>query len=58
MAKPQEANAFLKRATKMGLEQMLNDANELLKMDLTEAQRITNEEMKLQLEQHLKEVIA
>lgn len=56
MAKIQEPSAFIKRATKMGLQQMLHDVEKLLSVDLTEAQRITNEEMKAQINKYLEEL--
>lgn len=57
MARVSSENQFLKLAQKMGLEQMLKDVNTLLKFEsLTEAQRITNEEMKAQIEKYLEEL--
>lgn len=57
MARASSENQFLKLAQKMGLEQMLKDVNTLLKFEsLTEAQRITNEEMKAQIEKYLEEL--
>ncbi|MEC0265172.1 hypothetical protein [Paenibacillus anseongense] len=56
MAKATTENQFIKRATKMGLEKMLADLNELLSQDLTEGQRVTNEEMKTQILQYLDEL--
>ncbi|WP_310194311.1 hypothetical protein [Bacillus sp. 3255] len=52
----QQENNFLKQATRMGLEQMLADVNLLLSMELTEGQKITNEEIKAQILKHLDEL--
>lgn len=49
MVKASTDNMLIRQATRMGLEKMLNDMELLLKMDLTEGQRVTNEEMKNQL---------
>lgn len=49
MVKASTDNMLIRQATRMGLEKMLNDMELLLKMDLTEGQRVTNEEMKAQL---------
>jgi hypothetical protein len=56
MAKATNENGFIKLATRMGLQKMLSDVNELLQNDLTEAQRIANQEMKQQIEKHLEEL--
>lgn len=56
MAKQTAENQFIKRATKMGLEAMLVDVNELLKEELSEGLRVTNEEMKTQILQYLDEL--
>lgn len=56
MAKQPEPNVFIKKATRMGLQQMLHDVEKLLSVDLTEAQRITNEEMKAQINKYLEEL--
>lgn len=49
MVKASTDNMLIRQATRMGLEKMLNDMELLLKLDLTEGQRVTNEEMKNQL---------
>jgi len=56
MAKATAENSFIKLATKMGLEQMLTDVKQLLSADLTQAQRIANEEMRAQIEKHLEDL--
>lgn len=56
MAKATTENQFIKRATRMGLEQMLQDVNMLLTLELTEGQRVTNEEMKAQIQKYLEEL--
>lgn len=53
MAKANAESTFLKLATRMGLEQLKKDVDELLSGDLTQAQRIANEEMKTQILKHL-----
>ena len=56
MAKTAGNDGFIKLATKMGLEQMLTDVKTLLGTDLTQAQRIANEEMRAQIEKHLEDL--
>lgn len=56
MAKATVENPFLKLATRMGLEKLKKDVEELLANDLTQAQRIANEEMKQQIDKHLEDL--
>lgn len=56
MAKATQENVFIKKATRMGLEAMLQDVNMLLGVELTEAQKIMQEEMKSQIQKYLDEL--
>jgi ribosomal protein S8 len=56
MAKVTVENGFIKQATRIGLETMLADVNCLLLMELTEGQKITNEEIKAQILKYLDEL--
>lgn len=47
---------FIKRATRYGFKKMLEEVEHLLAGELSEAQRISNEEMAEVIKKHLKEL--
>ena len=53
MARATGESAFIRRATKIGLEQLLGDVQMLLATHLSTAQRIANEEMASQIKAQL-----
>ena len=53
---PKQESQFLKRATKLGLEHLQREVDQLLKSDLSEAQRISTEEVRDVIKSHLAEL--
>jgi hypothetical protein len=51
-----QESQFLKRATKLGLEHLQREVEELLKTELSEAQRISTEEVRDVIKLHLQEL--
>jgi hypothetical protein len=53
MARTASESPFIRRATRIGLEQLLADVEMLLATHLSEAQRIANDEMRKQIKAQL-----
>jgi hypothetical protein len=49
MARTANESPFIRRIMRVGIERVLNDTEVLLMQDLTDTQRIANEEMKQRL---------